>query len=61
MKTFTSAADYYQHAMRRTRKTRHGSGLGLARIWAEAEMDLALSCEGDEACVTATLASEETQ
>lgn len=45
---------YYQFAMKRTRTLRHGSGLGLARIWAEGEMHLTRSYDGDEVRITAT-------
>jgi hypothetical protein len=42
------AAAYYLEAMRRTATRTTGSGgLGLARIWAESEMPLRLSVEGD--------------
>lgn len=58
MKKFGSADEYYQFAMKRTRHVRHGSGLGLARIWSEAEMDLSHSFEGDEAIVTAMISIE---
>lgn len=34
------AFEYYQAAMRRTAKRSQGSGLGLARVWAEANMVL---------------------
>lgn len=56
MKHVGNANEFYLMTMKRTRNRRHGSGLGLARIWAEAEMRLALSFDGDEARVTATLA-----
>ncbi|MFO0735661.1 MAG: ATP-binding protein [Labilithrix sp.] len=59
MGRFGDSAEFFQFAMKRTRSIRHGSGLGLARIWAEAEMDLAHSFVGDEARVTATLEIEE--
>lgn len=59
MKRAGDATEYYQLAMKRTRTMRHGSGLGLARIWAEAEMELSHSFEGDEARVTAALSIEE--
>jgi hypothetical protein len=59
MRRFGDATEYYQFAMKRTRTMRHGSGLGLARIWAEAEMDLSHAFHGDEARVTAALSIEE--
>jgi hypothetical protein len=43
------AGTYYQNAMRRTAMRTEGSGLGLARIQAEAEM--ALSCSIDAGLV----------
>ena len=49
-----NADDYYQFAMKRTRTLRHGSGLGLARIWAEGEMHLTRSYASDEVRITAT-------
>jgi len=58
MRQFGHAHEYYQFTMKRTRLSRHGSGLGLARIWSEAEMDLSFSCEGEEARVTASLSIE---
>lgn len=39
------AFEYYQAAMRRTAKSTRGSGLGLARVWAEANMALTLAEE----------------
>lgn len=59
MRRFGDASEFYQFAMKRTRSIRHGSGLGLARIWAEAEMELSNSFSGDEARVVATLSIEE--
>ena len=47
------ALTYYQSAMQRTRTRRHGSGLGLARIWAEAELSLSHRYEGDEVRISA--------
>ena len=61
MKRVGDATEYYQFAMKRTRTIRHGSGLGLARIWAEAEMSLSHAFSGDEARVIATLSIEESQ
>ena len=48
-----NADAYYQFAMRRTRMMRHGSGLGLARIWAEGEMHVTRAYQGDEVTITA--------
>jgi len=44
---------YYLSAMRRSAKRASGSGLGLARIRAEGEMDLTGDFEGDGVCVRA--------
>jgi hypothetical protein len=46
MRNSTDAFDYYQQVMRKNAKRREGSGLGLARICAEAEM--AIDCEVEE-------------
>ena len=48
------AEAYYQFAMQRSRTLRHGSGLGLARIWAEGEMLLTRAYDGDDVRITAT-------
>jgi two-component sensor histidine kinase len=48
-----TAADYYQHAMQRTRMRKHGSGLGLARISAEGEMKLSRTYVEDEVQIIA--------
>jgi len=48
-----SAEEYYQFVMTRTRTLRHGSGLGLARIWAEGEMLLSRAYDGDDVRITA--------
>jgi len=45
--------DYFQQVMRRNAKRRDGSGLGLARICAEAEMSLSCEVKGDELCLIA--------
>lgn len=42
MGSAVDASSYYQLTMCRARHRRHGSGLGLARIWAEAEMKLSV-------------------
>jgi two-component sensor histidine kinase len=59
MARFGNAHEFYQFAMRRTRTLRHGSGLGLARIWAECDMRITHKFEGDEARVTAVLTIED--
>lgn len=48
-----SAEAYYQYAMTRTRTMRHGSGLGLARIWSEGEMHLTRAYDGEDVRITA--------
>ena len=53
MHRFGSASEYYQFAIQRTRNMRHGSGLGLARIWAEGEMKVSRSYGTDEVRITA--------
>ncbi len=53
MREAPNADAYYQYAMRRTRSMRHGSGLGLARIWAEGEMAISHSYDGDQVRITA--------
>lgn len=53
MRGAAGASEHYQVAMQRTRNTRHGSGLGLARIWAEGEMTLARQYSDDEVRITA--------
>lgn len=46
--------DYFQQLLVETAKRPLGSGLGLARIRAEADMDIALTIEGDNVHVSAT-------
>jgi two-component sensor histidine kinase len=53
MHRFSNATEHYQFAIQRTRNMRHGSGLGLARIWAEGEMNLSRSYSEDEVRITA--------
>lgn len=53
MERAESADSFYQFAMQRTRTRRVGSGLGLARIWAEGEMAITRSYDGDEVRITA--------
>jgi hypothetical protein len=43
----------YLTIMRETAKRREGSGLGLARLRAEAGMSLALELEGNDVCIIA--------
>lgn len=47
---------YYQQAMRRSTTLVDESGLGLARIRAEGDMEVALVSEGDRICVEASTA-----
>jgi anti-sigma regulatory factor (Ser/Thr protein kinase) len=47
------AAAYYQRLMERSMKMTEGSGLGLARIRAEAEMSLACRVDGERICIVA--------
>ena len=44
---------YYQMKMVETMRRRGGSGLGLARLRAEADMTLSLNVEGDRVCLLA--------
>lgn len=46
--------EFYQRTMRRSLHRRQGSGLGLARVWAEAEMVLTLGFLGDTVTIVAT-------
>ncbi|MDB4945372.1 MAG: uncharacterized protein JWP97_4906 [Labilithrix sp.] len=54
MASASCALSYYQLTMGRARNRRHGSGLGLARIWAEAEMTLSIEFQGDSVTIRAT-------
>jgi hypothetical protein len=45
--------EHYVTLMRETSKRKEGSGLGLARLRAEAGMDLDLALEGSQVCITA--------
>ena len=47
------ALSCYQHAMTRALHRRHGSGLGLARIWAEAQMRLSVDFVGETVTIRA--------
>ncbi|CAN5921810.1 hypothetical protein BH11MYX4_BH11MYX4_47030 [soil metagenome] len=60
MANASDALSYYQLTMTRARHRRHGSGLGLARIWAEAEMKLSMQFDGDAVTIraSASLADE---
>ena len=47
---------FYQRTMHRARHRRQGSGLGLARVWAEAEMALTADFFGETVTIVATAA-----
>jgi hypothetical protein len=53
MATFADADAYYQAMMERSMKSEDGSGLGLARIRAEADMTLALTSDAGRLCIVA--------
>lgn len=53
MANASDALSYYQLTMGRARHRRHGSGLGLARVWAEAEMTLSIDFVGDSVTIRA--------
>jgi anti-sigma regulatory factor (Ser/Thr protein kinase) len=53
MGTYTEPDAYYQAMMERSMKSDLGSGLGLARIQAEAEMTLELTSDADRLCIAA--------
>ena len=44
---------FYTQLMRESATRNEGSGLGLARVWAEADFDLDLKTEGDQVTITA--------
>ena len=48
-----NTAEVYQCFLARAARRKKGSGLGLARIHAEAEMTLTVSFQGDHVCVEA--------
>jgi len=50
------AFDVYQQYLVRAAKRKEGSGLGLARIRAEADMTLMLDLQGDNVCIEAAAA-----
>jgi hypothetical protein len=61
MANAADAFSYYQLTMGRARHRRHGSGLGLARVWAEAEMTLSIAFVDDSVTIraVASLGSED--
>lgn len=62
MQSATDAFDFYQCVMRKAQHREEGSGLGLARIWAEGEMTISHRFDNDFVTITAvaTLANEAT-
>jgi hypothetical protein len=56
MAATTDPFAFYQRTMDRARHRSQGSGLGLARVWAEAEMALTLDFLGDTVTIVATAA-----
>jgi hypothetical protein len=53
MQRCADAFDYYTDLMLRTARASETSGLGLARVWAEGEMDVRCDIVGSEATITA--------
>jgi len=53
MREMGNAEDFYQDRMRTAVSRNQGSGLGLARIWAEADFELDLSVETELVIITA--------
>lgn len=53
MMQFTDPFLYYQRLMERTAKRKEGSGLGLARLRAEADMELSCEIDDDRVCIVA--------
>lgn len=53
MRSVSDPFTFYSAAMRATAKRAHGSGLGLARVFAEGALDLDCKVEGDAIVVTA--------
>jgi hypothetical protein len=53
MSRHPDAMEHYIALMRETSKRKEGSGLGLARLRAEAGMDLHLELDGSDVCLTA--------
>jgi anti-sigma regulatory factor (Ser/Thr protein kinase) len=59
MRREPDAAAFYQKVMRRSAKVRGESGLGLARIHAEADMRLSLEVQAGEVCLRAATAVDD--
>jgi two-component sensor histidine kinase len=59
----TSAAEYYELKIRRRQARPHGSGLGLARLWAEGEMHIEHAFDGARVRISAatTVMEEESE
>jgi hypothetical protein len=53
MRHYDDPMEHYVCLMREASKRREGSGLGLARLRAEAGMDLGLELDGSQVCITA--------
>jgi hypothetical protein len=53
MSRYPDPMEHYIALMRETSKRKEGSGLGLARLRAEAGMDLHLELDGSDVCLTA--------
>jgi hypothetical protein len=53
MLQFSDPFVYYQRLMERSAKRKVGSGLGLARLRAEADMELSCEIEEDRVCIVA--------
>jgi hypothetical protein len=53
MLQFSDPFMYYQRLMERSAKRKEGSGLGLARLRAEADMELSCEIDDDRVCIVA--------
>lgn len=53
MLQFSDPFVYYQRLMERSAKRKEGSGLGLARLRAEADMELSCEIDDDRVCIVA--------
>lgn len=49
----TDPSSYYQQLLERASKRQDGSGLGLGRVWAEAEMTVRYALDEAQVCITA--------
>lgn len=59
MRREPDAAAFYQKLMRRTARVAGQSGLGLARIRAEAGMTVSLEADGPDVCLRATMVMDD--